>query len=178
MYYHIPKEVFFFSYLECYFYVMIYFTYKLYSAHYIRSHRYFMMIFRSWASEAAFALSKSMFQVDCCSISTFICYSWWIPADRLYLRSNFLEVWLNRWSRIDDWSFICLVRVQKGTWVLFSSPSLSLQSLSNDPAELLGFGLHSWVCKCWELWGWGSFCSPSHWKKLKLEGVKNETWRY
>lgn len=89
MYYSIPKEVFFSSYLECYFYVMIYFTCKLYAAHYIRSHRYFMMIFRNWAPEAVFALSESVLQVDCCSIATFICYSWWIPMDRLYLQSNF-----------------------------------------------------------------------------------------
>lgn len=85
MYYSIPKEVFFSSYLECYFYVMIYFTCKLYAAHYIRSHRYFTMIFRNWAPEAVFALSESVLQVNCCSIATFICYSWWIPMDRLYL---------------------------------------------------------------------------------------------
>lgn len=50
MYYYIPRDVFSFSYLESNLHVMIYFTCKMYEAHYIMSCRYFMMIFQKLGS--------------------------------------------------------------------------------------------------------------------------------
>lgn len=66
-----------------------------------------------------------------------------------------------------DWRFVCLVRVQKGTWVLSLAPSLSLLfRITCSVTWILAFTpgrVHTG--------GRGFFCLPSYWKELRLEGV-------
>lgn len=140
----------------------------------MRSCRYFMIIFRNWAPEAVFALSESVLQMDHCYISAFIYYSWWIPMDRLYLQSNFClrKLSVLVWNSTTAGSFV-LSEFKRAPEYYPLAPSLSLL-FQMIPQSYLDFGLNSWACICWGAWGWGSFCSPSRWKKLRLEGV--EKW--
>lgn len=112
-----------------------------------------------------------MLQTDCCSISTFICYSLWIPMDRLYLQSNcgLPKLSVLVWNSMTEGSFV-LSEFKRVPEYYPLAPSLSL--LFQIILQCyLDFGLNSWTCICWGMGVWGSFCSPSQQKKLKLEGV-------
>lgn len=68
-----------------------------------------------------------------------------------------------------DRGFICFVGVPKGTQVLSPGP-LPFLAFQNDSTMPLGFwpqlrGMDMWA-------RWGSFCSPSQWKMLRLGGMR------